>query len=56
MFCVSNISDKPVALPLSELNLIVTEAWVELISGDKITVLTEEIMLSPYQTVWISNK
>jgi sucrose phosphorylase len=56
MFCVSNISDKPVALPLSELNLIVTEAWVELISGDKVTVLTEEIMLSPYQTVWISNK
>ncbi|ASP48058.1 sugar phosphorylase [Cognaticolwellia beringensis] len=55
IFCVSNISDKPVALPLSELNLIVTQAWVELISGDQIYGLTQEIMLSPYQTVWISN-
>jgi len=56
IFCVSNISDQPVALPLSELNLIVTEAWLELISGEKITELTQELMLSPYQTVWISNK
>lgn len=56
IFCVSNISEKPVALPLSELNLIVTEAWTELISGEKITELTQELILSPYQTVWISNK
>ena len=56
VFCVTNISDKPAALPLSELNLIITEAWVELISGEEITALTQEVMLAPYQTVWISNQ
>jgi sucrose phosphorylase len=55
VFCVSNISDQPTALPLSELNLIITEPWVELISKTKITELTEEMTLAPYQTVWISN-
>jgi sucrose phosphorylase len=42
-------------LPLSELNLIITEPWVELISDNKITELTQEMTLAPYQTVWISN-
>jgi sucrose phosphorylase len=56
IFCVSNISDQPIELPLSELNLIITESWVELITNSKITELTEGIMLTPYQTVWISNK
>ncbi|MBA6391005.1 alpha-amylase [Colwellia sp. BRX10-3] len=55
IFCVSNISDKPVVLPLSELNLVVTQTWGELISGEQISGLTQDIMLSPYQTVWISN-
>jgi len=55
IFCISNISNEPIALPLSELNLIVTEAWHELISGKEITELTQELMLAPYQTVWISN-
>ena len=55
IFCVSNITDQSVKLPLSELNLIVTESWLELISNNKITNLTQEIILTPYQTVWISN-
>lgn len=56
IFCISNVSDQAIALPLSELNLIVTQAWVELITGAKITELSQEIILSPYQTVWIANK
>jgi sucrose phosphorylase len=55
IFCVSNISDQSTSLPLSELNLIITEPWVELISDNKITELTQEMTLAPYQTVWISN-
>lgn len=55
IFCVSNISNQPIALPLSELNLIITESWRELISGLDITELTQELILTPYQTVWISN-
>ncbi|MFB0998710.1 MAG: alpha-amylase family glycosyl hydrolase, partial [Colwellia sp.] len=56
VFCVSNISDQPVVLPLSELNLIITESWLELISNEEITELTQEMTLAPYQTVWLSNR
>lgn len=55
IFCVSNITNKSLTLPLSELNLIVTESWFELISATEITELSEEVTLLPYQTVWISN-
>jgi sucrose phosphorylase len=55
VFCVSNVSQQPIKLPLSELNLIITESWVELITNMKITELTQDITLAPYQTVWISN-
>jgi len=56
IFCVSNITNQPILLPLSELNLIITESWHELISDTEITELTKEITLSPYQTVWIANQ
>jgi len=56
IFCVSNITNQPMTLPLSELNLIITESWIELISKTVITELSKEIILAPYQTVWISNK
>lgn len=56
IFCVSNITDEELKLPLSELNLIVTDTWYELIGGTEITDITEEIVLAPYQTVWVSNK
>ena len=55
IFCVSNISAQSLELPLSELNLIITESWVELISDISVTALTENMTLLPYQTVWISN-
>lgn len=55
IFCVSNITNQPLPLPLSELNLIVNEHWVELISGEEIKTLTQELVLAPYQTVWIAS-
>lgn len=55
IFCVSNITDEPVPLRLGELNLIVTDKWRDLISGQEISDITEELELSPYQTVWLTN-
>lgn len=55
IFCISNITNQPLNLPLSELNLIIDKSWYELISGAEITDLTAEIELAPYQTVWIAN-
>ena len=56
IFCISNITDKPVKLILNELNLIVTENWYELISNTEVTNITDSLELTPYQTVWISNQ
>ena len=55
IFCISNISDQSVQLPLSELNLVLTERWRELITDTEIAALTDTMTLSPYQTVWLSN-
>ena len=55
IFCVSNITNGHVMLPLGELNLIMTQGWFELVSGEKIKALHETIKLQPYQTVWIAN-
>jgi sucrose phosphorylase len=40
---------------MSDLNLIDTEDWFDLISGEKFGESNQIIDLSPYQTVWITN-
>ncbi len=55
VFCISNISKEIAELPLSELNLITTESWYELISGEAMPTSLEPIKLRPYQTLWITN-
>jgi sucrose phosphorylase len=55
IFCVSNISNKAQTLQMSDLNLIDTEDWFDLISGEKFGESNQIIDLSPYQTVWITN-
>ena len=55
IFCISNISDEKVELRLNELNLIVTDTWVDLISGSTIEDTATEFELMPYQTVWLTN-
>ncbi len=55
IFCVSNITDEEQEVFLSDINLIVTYDWQDLISGDSISMTQPSIKLSPYQTVWIAN-
>ncbi|ABM04319.1 sucrose phosphorylase [Psychromonas ingrahamii 37] len=55
IFCISNVSKNTLDLSLSELNLIITESWYELITGAKIAPGQETVSLLPYQTLWISN-
>ncbi len=56
IFCISNISDQEVAIPLSSINLINLDKWVDLISGEVFNDLHKELTLAPYQSVWLSNK
>ncbi|MEM1190645.1 MAG: sugar phosphorylase [Pseudomonadota bacterium] len=53
IFCVSNVSPEPQTLQLSDINLIEAQQWSDLISGDDCE--SNELVLAPYRTVWISN-
>ncbi len=55
IFCISNISDQPQELMLSDINLISTHDWFDLISGNEMLSQEMLIQLDPYQTLWISN-
>ena len=41
---------------LSDINLIGTDRWVDLISGMGVDDLAGSITLKPYQSVWLSNQ
>ncbi|AXS84944.1 sugar phosphorylase [Marinobacter sp. Arc7-DN-1] len=56
IFCIHNISDEVQPVALSDINLIGTDHWQDLISGMKIDDLSGSITLKPYQSVWLSNR
>ena len=55
IFCIFNVSDQPQPLLLSDLNLIVTDSWYDLISEETYDESKDSITLAPYQTLWITN-
>jgi sucrose phosphorylase len=56
IFCVFNISDQEQTVRLSDINLIGTDNWVDLLTDQAIRHEDLEIVLSPYRSVWISNR
>lgn len=56
IFCIYNITDEVKQVALGDINLIGTDEWVDLISGDRISDLAGELTLKPYQAVWLSNR
>jgi len=55
IFCIYNISNKMQIIPLIDINLIGTDQWVDLITGNKIEDLQQQITLKPYESLWLSN-
>jgi sucrose phosphorylase len=55
IFCLSNVALTAQVINLSDINLINTDNWVDLISGETFADLDGQLTLAPYQTVWISN-
>ena len=55
IFCISNVSDQPLPLLLSDINLIGTDEWQDLISGRQFHSRDEALEVQPYQTLWITN-
>lgn len=56
IFCIHNVTDQTVSIPISSVNLIGLAPWHDLISGDVHSIDDETITLSPYGFVWLSNK
>jgi sucrose phosphorylase len=56
IFAIHNISNKKVSIQLSDLNLIETDMWVDLISGNPLNSTHEVLILKAYQSMWITNK
>ncbi len=56
IFCIFNVSDQAVSIPLSSVNLISLETWVDLHSGDSYLATDDSIELAPCGFVWLTNK
>jgi len=55
IFCLSNITNTRQTVNLADINLISTDDWRDLISGEIFGDLGQQLQLKPYQSVWISN-
>lgn len=55
VFCISNVSDQALPLALSDINLIGTDEWVDLIGAQRFHSRDEVVEVRPYQTLWITN-
>ena len=56
IFAIVNLSDESRVLHLTDLNLIGNEKWVDLIEGTTLSDIYSEVMLKPYQCLWLSNQ
>ncbi|MDX1635505.1 MAG: alpha-amylase family glycosyl hydrolase [Marinobacter sp.] len=56
IFCINNISDEVRQVALTDINLIGTDDWRDLISGEAVEELSGSLTLKPYQSVWLSNR
>ena len=56
IFCIFNITDQTVSLPLNTVNLISLETWVDLISEKQYNAIEDTIELPPCGFIWLTNK
>ena len=56
IFCIFNLSDRTQQLQLSSLNLVVIDAWCDLISRQCFDDIYDTLLLQPYQSLWLTNK
>ena len=55
IFCLSNVTRSEQLINLADINLIGTDQWKDLLSGETLKDLEGRLKLSPYQTVWLTN-
>lgn len=55
IFCISNVTSSEQVVQLSDINLISTQQWVDLLGGIEVQDLAGSIVLGAYQSIWLSN-
>ncbi|WP_339769889.1 sugar phosphorylase [uncultured Paraglaciecola sp.] len=55
IFCLNNISDEPQEIHLTDINLVGTDEWLDLLTKQPIYATDHTVELAPYQSMWISN-
>lgn len=56
IFCIHNVTAKPVHFKLTDINLVVTDQWFDILSDQQFEESADKIVLQPYACMWISNK
>lgn len=56
IFCVSNMTKNQIKLSLVDINLISTFNWYDILTNKKVSDISSFILLSPYQSIWLTNK
>jgi len=55
IFCVHNITNQQQTFPLGGLNLVETNDWFDLFTGREYVNFREEVVLEPYEFLWLTN-
>ncbi len=56
IFCLHNVSNSEQRIPLTSINLILTEDWLDLLTGEELADEVTELTLAPYECIWLANK
>lgn len=56
VFCLYNITDQPQTVCLCDLNLINTDSWFDLVTGQAHPDLQASADLEPYAFIWLANR
>jgi sucrose phosphorylase len=55
IFCINNVTGQAQTVTLSDINLIDTQEWTDLIGAAHFNWESGEMVLGPYQSVWLTN-
>lgn len=55
IFSIHNLTNEPQTVRLSDLNLVCTDDWFDLIGGTAVSEIYGALDLAPYQSMWLSN-
>ena len=56
VFCITNISKQAQFIRISDVNLISTQTWSDLLSNLVLAQDQQTLTLAPYQTLWLTNR